>query len=235
MSDPELLEDLVAANRILSHQGVFDAYGHISARDRSNKNRYWMSRSMSPAQVTAAEIIEYDLDSNPIRAGENRLFFERVIHGEIYKARPDVMAVVHNHSPSLIPFCNSDAKLRPMTGNAAFLGEGAPVFDIRSVDDEGDLNVCTAAQARALAQALGRHWLVLLRGHGSVAVGVTVRQVVRHAIISETNARQQIQATLLGRVHFLTDSELAYARRAKPKDPDRAWQFWKRKAMGDAS
>jgi ribulose-5-phosphate 4-epimerase/fuculose-1-phosphate aldolase len=229
--DPALMEDLVAANRILSDHGVLDAYGHISARDPGNPQHYWISRSMPPAQVAAADLIACDLDNNPLQPGETRLFFERVIHGEIYKARPDVMAVLHNHSPSLIPFCNSDTRLRPMVGSAAFLGEGAPVFDIRSVDDEGDLNICTVAQASGLARALGRHWLVLLRGHGAVAVGQSIRQVVRHAIIAETNARQQIQATLLGPVHFLTASEIEYAKRSKPKDPDRAWQLWKERAM----
>jgi HCOMODA/2-hydroxy-3-carboxy-muconic semialdehyde decarboxylase len=228
--DPQLLDDLVVANRILTHHGVLDAYGHISARDPVRRECYWISRSMPPALVTVDDILALDLDGNPIEATEAKLFFERVIHGEIYKARPDVMAVVHNHSPSLIPFCNSDTRLRPMVGNAAFLGEGAPVFDIRSVDDEGDLNVCTPAQGRALAQALGPHWLVLLRRHGSVAVGTSVREVVRHAIIAERNARQQLQAAVLGPVHFLTASEIAYARRAKPKDPDRAWQLWKKQA-----
>jgi hypothetical protein len=144
----DLIEDLVAANRILSDHGVLDAYGHISARDPGHKDRYWLSRSMAPALVTAADIIAFDFDNNPVDGGNHKLFFERVIHGEVYKARPDVMAVLHNHSPSLIPFCNSDTKLRPMTGNAAFLGEGAPVFDIRDIDDEGDLNICTVAQAR---------------------------------------------------------------------------------------
>jgi ribulose-5-phosphate 4-epimerase/fuculose-1-phosphate aldolase len=231
--DPALLEDLVAANRILSDHGVLDAYGHVSARDPGHRGHYWISRSMSPALVTATDIIACDLDNDPVRPGETKLFFERVIHGEIYKARPDVMAVLHNHSPSLIPFCNSDTRLRPMVGNAAFLGEGAPVFDIRTVDDEGDLNICTVAQAKGLAQALGRHGLVLLRGHGAVAVGSSIRQVVRQAIIAESNAKQQIQATLLGPVHFLTASEIEYAKRTKPKDPDRAWQLWKQRAMRD--
>jgi ribulose-5-phosphate 4-epimerase/fuculose-1-phosphate aldolase len=230
--DPALLDDLVAANRILSDQGVLDAYGHISARDPGNAQHYWISRSMPPAQVTASDIIACDLDNKPLRPGETRLFFERVIHGEIYKARPDVMAVLHNHSPSLIPFCNSDTRLRPMVGSAAFLGEGAPVFDIRTVDDEGDLNICTIAQAKGLAQALGGHCLVLLRGHGAVAVGDSVRQVVRRAVIAESNAKQQIQATMLGPVHFLTASEIEYAKRMKPKDPDRAWRLWKQRAMG---
>jgi HCOMODA/2-hydroxy-3-carboxy-muconic semialdehyde decarboxylase len=227
----ELIDDLVAANRILSHKGVFDAYGHISARDPGNKERYWLARSMAPAQVTADDIVEFDLDNNPQRRGENRLFFERVIHGEIYKARPDVMAVCHNHSPSLIPFANSETRLRAMVGSAAFLGEGAPVFDIRAVDDEGDLNVCNVAQGRALAQALGDDWIVLLRRHGAVAVGESVRQCVRHAVIAETNARAQIEAAILGPVQFLTASELAFARRSKPKDADRAWAHWKRAAM----
>jgi ribulose-5-phosphate 4-epimerase/fuculose-1-phosphate aldolase len=232
--DPALLEDLVAANRILSDQGVLDVYGHISARDSGHHQHYWISRSMPPALVGPTDIIACDLDNNPVRAAETRLFFERVIHGEIYKARPDVMAVLHSHSPSLIPFCNSDTRLRPMVGNAAFLGEGAPVFDIRTIDDEGDLNVCTMAQAKGLAQALGRHSLVLLRGHGAVAAGDSIRQVVRQAIIAESNAKQQIQAAMLGPVHFLTASEIAYARRSKPKDPDRAWQLWKQRAMRES-
>jgi ribulose-5-phosphate 4-epimerase/fuculose-1-phosphate aldolase len=229
--DQALLEDLVAANRILSDHGVLDAYGHLSARDPGNSQYYWISRSMAPALVTATDIIACDLDNNPVRAGETQLFFERVIHGEIYKARPDVMAVLHSHSPSLIPFCNSDTRLRPMVGSAAFLGEGAPVFDIRTVDDDGDLNICTPAQGKGLAQALGQHGLVLLRGHGAVAVGRSIRQMVRHAVIAETNARYQLQAALLGPIHFLTDSEIAYARRAQPKDPDRAWRLWKERAM----
>jgi ribulose-5-phosphate 4-epimerase/fuculose-1-phosphate aldolase len=231
MTHAELIDDLVAANHILAHRGIFEAYGHISARASRSPDRYWLTRSMPPAEVTADDIIEFDLDNKPVRAGENRLFFERVIHGEVSKARPDVMAVCHNHSPSLIPFCNSETRLRPMVGNAAFLGEGVPVFDIRSVDDDGDLNVCTVTQASAMARALGSHAIVLLRGHGVVVVGETVRQCVRHAIIAETNARQQIEATILGPVRFLTESEIAYARRQQPKDADRAWRHWKRQAM----
>jgi HCOMODA/2-hydroxy-3-carboxy-muconic semialdehyde decarboxylase len=232
MTHAELIEDLVAANQILAHRGIFEAYGHISARDPRNPGHYWLTRSMPPADVTADDIIEFDLDNKPVRTGENRLFFERVIHGEVYKARPDVMAVCHNHSPSLIPFCNSETRLRPMVGNAAFLGDGAPVFDIRSVDDEGDLNICTVPQASMMARVLGSHAIVLLRGHGAVVVGDSVRQCVRHAVIAETNARQQIEATILGPVRFLTASEIAYARRQKPKDTDRAWRHWKRQAMG---
>jgi len=232
--DPQLLDDLVAANRILSYHGVLEAYGHLSARDPKHQDHYWISRSMAPALVAAHDIIALDLDGNPVCAGETKLFFERVIHGEIYKARPDVMAVLHNHSPSLVPFCNSDTRLLPMTASAAFLGDSAPVFDIRDVDDEGDLNVCTPAQGKALAQALGDHCLVLLRRNGSVVVGDSVREVVRRAIFAERNARQQIEATALGPVQFLTASEIAYAKRVKPKDADRAWRLWKQQALNRA-
>src|SRR5437868_4583866 len=113
-----VIDDLAVANQILSHKGIFEAYGHISGRDPADPDRYWISRSMAPALVTTKDIIACDLDNNPVGNGETQLFFERIIHGEIYKARPDVMAVIHNHSPSLIPFCNSETRLRPMTGNA---------------------------------------------------------------------------------------------------------------------
>jgi HCOMODA/2-hydroxy-3-carboxy-muconic semialdehyde decarboxylase len=188
---------------------------------------------MAPSFVTADDIIEFDLDGAPIDGQEKKLFFERVIHGEIYKARPDVMAVVHSHSASLIPFCNSDTRLRPMTNGAAFLGTGAPVFEIRDVDEDGDLNVCNPAQGKALAQTLGSVGLVLMRGHGAVVVGDSVRQVVRRAVIAERNALQQIQAAVLGPVHFLRDVEIAHANSGRSKDPDRAWSLWARKVGRD--
>ena len=226
-----LREELSLANRILAHEGIVDAFGHISVRHPHDPGRFLISRHRAPALVQPADILEYTLDTEPVHPTTFRHYGERVIHGCIYQARPDVMAVLHNHSPSLVPFCNSDTRLRPMVGSAAFLGEGAPVFDIRTVDDEGDLNICTIPQAEGLAQALGRHCLLLLRGHGAVAVGDSIRQVVRRAIIAESNAKQQLQAAVLGPVHFLTASEIDYARRTKPKDPDRAWQLWKQRAM----
>ena len=230
--DAKQAAELAVANRILYNEGVVDGFGHVSVRDARKPDRFLLARSMAPALVTPKDIMQFDLAGDAVDPRGRQPYLERFIHGSIYKARPDVMAVLHDHSPSLIPFCNSDTRLRPMVGSAAFLGEGAPVFDIRTIDDEGDLNICTPAQAKGLARALGPHGLVLLRGHGAVAVGESIRQVVRRAIIAESNAKQQMQATVLGPVHFLTDSEIAFAKRMKPKDPDRAWRLWKQRAMG---
>ena len=233
VSDPALIDDLVAANRILSDHGVLDAYGHISARDPKNPQRYWLSRSMAPVLVTADDIIEFDLDSRPVRAGENRLFFERVIHGEIYKARPDVMAVVHNHSPSLIPFANSETRLRPMVGNAAFLGDGVPVFDIRTVDDEGDLNVCTVPQA-AGAGARAR------RGMGGAAApprrgrGRRVDPRNASATPSSRNATRgsRSKRPCSGRSSSSPRARSHSRGAASRRTPTAAGQLWKQRAMG---
>ena len=230
--DPDMLDDLVAANRILVDQGVMQAYGHVSARDLTNPGRYWLSRSSPPGFVTKEHILEFDLDSRPIRPDPPKLYEERAIHGEIYRARPDVMCVIHNHCESLIPFCNTDIKLRPMVGNAGFIGHGAPVFDIRDVDQSGDLNICTPEQGRGLARALGGAPLCLLRGHGVVVVGASVREAVRRNIIVDTNARLQLQAmTIAGdKVKYLTEVELEYAKKKTGKDTDRGWIMWKERA-----
>ncbi len=224
-----MLDELVAANHILAHQGVIDAYGHISARDPEHADRYWITRAMPAREVSRETLVEVTLDGAPVRDAQAKLFFERAIHGEIYRARADVNALIHAHSPSLIPFCNSMTLLRPMTGPAAFIGAGAPAFDSRDVDDEGDLNVVTPAQGRALAQALGDHALVLLRRHGVVVAGANLREMTRRAVVAETNARQQLQASVLGPVQFLTQSEIDHRRKGS-RDPDRAWTAWLQEA-----
>jgi ribulose-5-phosphate 4-epimerase/fuculose-1-phosphate aldolase len=210
------------------------AYGHVSARDPVNSERYWLSKSGPPAFVTADHILEFDLDSRPVKPGAPKLYEERAIHGEIYRARPDAMCVIHNHCESLIPFCNTGVKLRPMVGNAGFIGHGPPVFDIRAVDDSGDMNVCTAEQGRGLAKSLGAAPLCLMRGHGVVVVGESIREAVRRAIIADTNARLQMQAMALGPVKFLTEAEIAWAGSRKSRDSDRAWTLWKKRAFENA-
>ena len=228
-------ERLAGAFRLFSKCGFDEGVaGHITARDPERLDHFWVNPfGIHFSQIRVSDLLLVN-DHGEVVEGDREVNLAAfAIHSRIHKARPDVMAVLHNHSPSLIPFCNSDTRLRPMVGSAAFLGDGAPVFDIRTIDDEGDLNICTMAQGKGLARALGTHGLVLLRGHGAVAVGDSVRQVVRRAIIAESNAKQQIQATLLGPVHFLTPSEIEYAKRMKPKDPDRAWRLWKQRAMGE--
>src|SRR5580692_3374658 len=153
--DPALIADLVTANHILANEGILDGYGHVSVRDARNPNHYFLSRSLAPGLVTASDIIEYDLDSNPI--GDDRAGYrERFIHGEIYKMRPHVMAIVHDHSPAVIPFSVSSVPLRAVSHMAAFIGEGIPVFEIRDVDGMTDMLVSSPKRGRALATVLGK-------------------------------------------------------------------------------
>ncbi len=229
--DPDMLDDLVAANRILVEQGVMQAYGHVSARDPRDPDRYWLSRSSPPAMVTHDHILEFDLDSRPVAPNPPKLYEERAIHGEIFRARPDVMCVIHNHCESLIPFCNTDVKLRPMVGNAWFLRDGPPVFDIRDIDDTGDMNVCTAAQGQGLARSLGRNAVCLMRGHGVVVVGATISEAVRRSISCDANARLQLQSMPLGPVKFLTQVEIDFRVNGGSRDSERGWDMWKKRAL----
>jgi ribulose-5-phosphate 4-epimerase/fuculose-1-phosphate aldolase len=230
--DPRLVEDLVAANRVLADLGVVDGFGHVSVRDDKDPNRYLMSRSMAPALVRPEDILEYDLDSKAIDARGQGLFLERFIHGEIYKARPDVKAVVHSHSPALIPFGVSDVELQPIYHMSSFLGAGVPVFEIRDVaGPASDLLIRNGKLGAALARVLADKAVVLMRGHGAVAVGVSIPQVVFRAYYAEMNARLQAEAMRLGPVTYLNSAEAAAATRTNDGVLLRAWELWKRKAM----
>jgi ribulose-5-phosphate 4-epimerase/fuculose-1-phosphate aldolase len=228
--DAALVDDLVTANRILASEGILDCYGHVSVRDSHNPNHYFLSRSLAPGLVTAADIVEYDLDSNP--AGDNRQGYrERFIHGEIYKARPDVMAIVHDHSPAVIPFSASSVPLRAVSHMAAFIGTGVPVFEIRDVDGMTDMLISNAKRGAALAKVLGDHPAALMRGHGAAVVGSTVKEAVGRAYYLDMNAKLQEQAILLG--GKVTYFEAEEAAKTAPQDGfERAWDVWKRKALG---
>src|SRR5262245_10116582 len=189
--DPALIEDLVAASRILVEQGVLDAFGHVSVRHPKDPNRFLMSRSLAPALVQAEDIVEHDLDGNGIDAKGRGLFLERFIHAEVYKARPDVMAVVHSHSPSVIPFGVVQTPMKAMYHNAAFLAQGVPVFDIRKHFGMTSMLVSSGAIGKVLAADLGYKPVVLMRGHGSVAVGPSLPIAVFRAVYTEINAKLQ--------------------------------------------
>jgi ribulose-5-phosphate 4-epimerase/fuculose-1-phosphate aldolase len=230
--DPRLVEDLVAANRVLADLGVVDGFGHVSARHDKDPNRYLMARSLAPALVRPEDILEYDLDSAAIDPRGRALFLERFIHGEIYKLRPDVQAVVHSHSPSLIPFGATAVRLQPIYHMSSFLGTGVPVFEIRDVAGPGsDLLVRDARLGAALARVLADKPVALMRGHGAVAVGNSVPQVVFRAYYAEMNARLQGEAMRLGTVTYLSAEEAAAATRTNDGVLPRAWDLWKRKAM----
>ena len=230
--DGTLIEDLVAANRILYDQGVVDGFGHVSARHDKDPNRYLLSRSMAPALVTAGDIMTYDLDSNALDASGRTSYLERFIHGEIYKARPDVMAVVHSHSPAVLPFANTRVPLRPMNHIAGFLGAGPPVFEIRTSAGEGsDMLIRNAELGRALAQGLGANQVLLMRGHGSVAAAQSVRHVVFRAVYTEVNARTAAESLKLGETTFLNPQEAAAAMKTNDGLVERPWALWKQRAM----
>ena len=226
--EPALLEDIVAGSRILADLGVVDAFGHVSARHPTNPNHFLMSRSLAPALVTSADIMEFDLDGKAVDAAGRAVFLERFIHGEIYKARPDVMAVVHTHSPGVIPFTVSKVPLRPLFHNAAFLGAGAPVWEIRKEFGETDMLVRDSVRGKSLAAALGDKSVVLMRGHGDVTVGPSVKVAVFRAYYTDVAARLQTQAAALGgEVNYLTPEEGAKADAINLAVLDRAWNLWK--------
>src|ERR671935_1323072 len=171
-------EDLVAAYRILAEYGVIDAYGHVSLRSPSNAQRYYLARSLAPERVQPEDILEYDLDSNALDARGRESVTERFIHGEIYKARPDVAAVVHNHSPSVVPFSVTGVPMKPIYHMASFIGEGVPNFEIRDFEKGTDLLVKTPKLGAALAKTLGKSPASLMRGHGAVTVGENLARAV---------------------------------------------------------
>jgi len=231
--NPDLVENLVAANRILAQQGILDGFGHVSVRHDSDPNRYLLSRSIAPELITSADIMEFDLDSNPIDAKGRGLYLERFIHGEIYKARPDVTAIVHNHSPALIPFGVAPMTLRPLYHLTAFVGEGIPVFDIRDAVGATDMLVSDSAKGRALVQTLQDKPGVLMRGHGASVVGQSIQVAVGRSIYLELDARLQMQVLPFGdKVRYLSSEEVKLLMVNETARYDRPWQMWKRKAMG---
>jgi HCOMODA/2-hydroxy-3-carboxy-muconic semialdehyde decarboxylase len=230
-ADASLIEDLVAAYRILAQQAVLDGFGHVSARHNRSPNRFLLSRSLAPELVTRGDIIEFDLDGNAVNANGRALYSERFIHAEIYRARPDVRAVVHAHAPALIPYGVSSVPLRPVYHMASFIGTGVPIFDIRKQFGMTDMLVNDAAKGRALAQALGDKTCVLMRGHGVAVVGSTIPIAVGRSIYLDLNARIQTQATDLGgNVTYLDPEEARLVMAGgENRGYERAWELWKTK------
>jgi ribulose-5-phosphate 4-epimerase/fuculose-1-phosphate aldolase len=227
------LEDLVAANRILAEHGVIDAYGHVSLRSPKDPNRFFLARAIAPETVQPEDILEYDLDSKPIEARGMDSVNERFIHSEIYRARPDVMSVVHNHSPSVIPFSVTGVKMRALFHMASFIGDGLPNFEIRKVKKGSDLLVRTPELGKALAKTLAKSAAALMRGHGSVTVGENLQRAVGRSVYLEMSAIMQMQALLLSRK--ITYFDAAEVKASSPvQDYKRAWPLWREKALAKA-
>ena len=229
---PDLLMDLVAANRILAMEGVLDGYGHVSVRSDKHPDRFYMSRSVAPQLVKVNDIMEHDAASEPV-GDERRPYLERFLHGEIYRQRPDVMAIVHSHSADVIPFGVTRSEMKPVYHMASFLFSGVPVYDIRRTRAENDLLIRDTELGRDLAKSLGKCSCVLMRGHGMTVVGRTIPEAVFRSIYTEMNARLQLQAGQLeGPIEFLSDEEGRRSTESNAGTHSRPWELWKKEALG---
>ncbi|MGZ5870547.1 MAG: class II aldolase/adducin family protein [Bradyrhizobium sp.] len=222
------IRELVDANHILFDQGVVDGFGHVSVRHPVEPDRFLLARSMAPGLVTEKDVLVFDLDGAPIEKGGPAVYLERFIHSEIYRKRPDVVAVVHSHSPAVVPFSAvTGTKLRPIFHMCGFLGAGTPVFEIRDFAGPGsDLLISDNRLGAALAKSLDQGPAVLMRGHGSTVVGNTLHQAVFRAVYTEVGARLQTEAMKLGPVTYLTEGEAAATTKTNNTQIDRAWNLW---------
>jgi HCOMODA/2-hydroxy-3-carboxy-muconic semialdehyde decarboxylase len=225
----QALEDLVTANRILAHEQVIDGFGHISIRHPERPDRFFLSRSRSPELVEFDDLMEYDLDCNPIDQRGRMMYAERVIHGGIFKVRQDVNAVIHHHAHPILPFTFTDMKLRPVFHMGGVMGREVPSWDIRDKFGDTDLLVVTPEQGLDLAKTLGQNRMALLRRHGAVVVGETLRQAVFIANYSTDNAKLQLAGR--GTIQYLTDGEIdaTGGLLTMPTGQNRAWEYWSRR------
>src|SRR6202051_4169963 len=227
-ADRALVDKLVLANRILYRQGVVDGFGHASVRHDQSPDHFLLARNMAPGLVRREDVVTFDLDGAALDAAGRRVYLERFIHGEIYRARPDVHAVVHSHSPNVIPFGVTGTPLQPVFHMSGFLAEGSALFEIRDGAGDTDMLVSNRGLGVALAAALGSRSTVLMRGHGSTVVGASLEQAVYRAIYAEVNARLQSQAAALGAVMFLNEAEAAKAAAINDTQLPRVWDLWAR-------
>jgi HCOMODA/2-hydroxy-3-carboxy-muconic semialdehyde decarboxylase len=222
----DLVDRLVYANRILYDQGIVDGLGHVSVRHPTQDGVFLLSCNRAPGLVKLQDIVCYDLDGNAVSPTTERPYLERFIHSEIYRARPDVVAVVHSHSPSVIPFAITHNPLKPVFHMSGFLGSGSAHFEIREAAGNSDMLIRSAYLGEALAKSLGNHNCVLMRGHGSTVVGTSLEQVVYRAIYAEVNAKLQLAANGLGEISFLNEEEAKLASDMNDGQIPRSWNLW---------
>lgn len=233
-ADTGLLADLATANRILFRQGVVDGFGHVSARHDKHPDRFLLARNMAPGLVTPDDIVTFDLDGRALNANGRAVYLERFIHAEIYRARPDVMAVVHSHSVAVVPFSIlKGVPFRAVCHMGGFIGICAPIFEIRDIaGDASDLLIRNSQLGAGVAKVLGDGNVVLMRGHGSTVVGDRLKQAVFRAVYTENNAKLQAEAMRLGPIEPLTAGEADTTARVIDTQVDRAWDLWKMQAEG---
>ncbi len=223
-----LFEELALANRILANEGVVDAFGHVSLRHPDQAERYFLSRSLAPDLVQASDILEYTLDSEPVKATDQRHYIERIIHGEIYRARPDVMAVCHHHAPEILPYAITGAELVPVFLMGACMGAKVPHWDQRGEFGDTNMLVSKPEEGRSLARALGPDWMVVMSRHGATVAGRSLREVMFRTVYSVRNAALMTQAKMIGQVKPLSPGEIerSGATNLQPAQIARAWDYW---------
>ncbi len=222
----ELVEKLVIANRILFNQGVVDGFGHVSVRHDKSPEHFLLSCNRAPGLVKRADILTYGMDGELAVESNQRSYLERYIHSEIYRSRPDVMSVVHSHSVSVIPFGVTGQRLRPIFHMSGFLGSGSALFEISDAAGNTDLLIRNTGLGKALAESLGKHNCVLMRGHGSTVVGPSLESAVYRAIYAEENAKLQLSANALGPIRFLNEEEAELAMITVEGQVIRPWELW---------
>lgn len=232
-----LLDDIVTASRILAHEGICDAFGHVSVRHPKRPDRFFQARAVAPELVTRDDIMEFELDGTPV-SDDRKPFLERFIHGSLMRARPEVNSVVHSHSRGVIPFGVTGQPIRPLLHSSGVLGHEVPVWDAGDVFGDTNLLISSEAMGDDFAATLGEGRAALMRGHGSTVVGRSIREAVYTAIYLDVNAQLQLAAMQLGTVKFLTDGEISLIQSrlgdGKPGEGyDRAWQYWARRAGMD--
>jgi HCOMODA/2-hydroxy-3-carboxy-muconic semialdehyde decarboxylase len=220
--------ELALANRIIAHEGVLDGFGHVSVRHPHDPNRYLLARSRSPELIEPADLLEFTLDSEPVTPPKGEMYGERVIHGCIYQARPDVNAVCHHHSLAVLPFCVADVAFEPVFHMGPVMGQTVPLWDSRDEFGDTDLMVSKPEEGRSLARTLGPNWMVLMARHGATVAGRTLRELVFRTVYSHANAEIQWRAMAIGKIAALNPAERQRAepRQLQPRPMARAWEYW---------
>jgi len=223
------ISELVIANRVVAHLKLVDSFGHVTVRNPENPQRFFMSRARAPRLVTKEDILEFDLDSTPIDLRGCKPYSERFIHGCLYKSRPDVMSICHNHAHELLPLAVTKTVMRPALHTAAVIGREVPVWDIR--DQFGDTNMLVTSNemGNSLAAAVGMGKAALMRGHGCVVVGTTVQDAVFSAFYLRLNAEIMIKAMSMGEtITYLSPGEIDRSGElhSQPSAQGRAWEDW---------
>jgi ribulose-5-phosphate 4-epimerase/fuculose-1-phosphate aldolase len=226
-ADAALIDQIVDGNKILAKNKIVDAFGHLSARHPKDPNLYLIARHLAPQLVKPEDIVSFTLDNEPAAETSFRYYSERFIHGAIYRARPDVQAIVHCHAPALIPFGATRYTLKPIFHMCGFLGYGCAHYDIRDASGPTDMLVRDAIRAASLAQALGDKPMVLMRGHGATIVGSSIVQAVHRSYYATINAQLQMDALRLGEPIYLEEEEAKLSAAANDHSADRAWALWK--------